>query len=83
MWIMAAPAASQALALETSSSRVTGSAGTSALLDSAPVGATVIKVWLLPPCRRSCHAGRSRGAACPTWTSPSRSTNRPDLPKET
>ena len=56
MWIIAAPAASQALAVATSSSRVTGSAGTSALLDSAPVGATVIMV--VAPCGRSCHARR-------------------------
>ena len=41
----AAPAASQAWAVSTSSSSVTGRAGTSALLVSAPVGATVIRVW--------------------------------------
>src|SRR6185369_17271880 len=39
-----APTASHSLAVATSSSRVTGSAGTSALADSAPVGATVINV---------------------------------------
>src|SRR5580658_5964844 len=40
----AAPAASHSLAVPTSSSRVTGSAGTAALSASAPVGATVMSV---------------------------------------
>src|SRR6202034_4353643 len=43
-WMTAAPAASHSLAVVTSSSRVTGSAGTTALSASAPVGATVIRV---------------------------------------
>ncbi len=43
-WIIAAPAASQRFAVSTSSSRVVGSAGTSAFAVSAPVGATVIIV---------------------------------------
>src|SRR4051794_21189925 len=43
-WIRPAPAASQARPVSTSSSSVTGSAGTSALALSAPVGATVIRV---------------------------------------
>src|SRR3984893_16145455 len=40
----AAPAASHSLAVTTSSSRVTGRAGTFALSASAPVGATVMSV---------------------------------------
>src|SRR5690348_11937030 len=40
----AAPAAWHSLAVVTSSSRVTGSAGTADFCDSAPVGATVISV---------------------------------------
>ena len=40
-WIIAAPAASHSRAVATSSSRVVGSCGQSALLVSAPVGATV------------------------------------------
>ncbi len=47
----------------TSSSRVTGSAGTSALLASAPVGATVIIVLAAP--WRSCHAKGPAAAARP------------------
>ena len=43
-WMTAAPASRHSLAVLTSSSRVTGRAGTAALSDSAPVGATVIKV---------------------------------------
>src|SRR3954454_1725744 len=43
-WIIAAPDASQRLAVSTSSSRVVGSAGQSAFAVSAPVGATVIRV---------------------------------------
>ena len=43
-WISAAPAASQRLAVSTSSSRVVGSWGRSALACSAPVGATVMRV---------------------------------------
>ena len=43
-WIIAAPAASQAWAVSTSSSRVVGSCGKSAFASSAPVGATVIRV---------------------------------------
>src|SRR5260370_42710593 len=49
MWTCttAAPAAWHSFAVVTSSSRVTGSAGTAVLSASAPVGATVIKVaWL-------------------------------------
>src|SRR5438874_10791520 len=51
-WMSAAPAAWHALAVETSSSRLQGSAGTSAFADSAPVGATVMSV--LVTCS-SCH----------------------------
>src|SRR5262249_29915392 len=43
-WTTAAPAAWHSLAVVTSSSRVTGSAGTADFCDSAPVGATVISV---------------------------------------
>ena len=43
-WISEAPAASQRRAVSTSSSRVVGSCGTSALVCSAPVGATVMRV---------------------------------------
>src|SRR5262249_58563166 len=43
-WTTAAPAAWHSFAVVTSSSRVTGSAGTADFSDSAPVGATVIKV---------------------------------------
>src|SRR5215831_6546715 len=43
-WMTAAPAAWHSLAVVTSSSRVTGSAGTADFCDSAPVGATVIIV---------------------------------------
>src|SRR5215218_2341390 len=43
-WITAAPTASQSRAVAATSSTVTGSAGTSALADSAPVGATVRRV---------------------------------------
>src|SRR5262249_48257229 len=43
-WMTAAPAAWHSLAVVTSSSRVTGSAGTADFWDSAPVGATVISV---------------------------------------
>src|SRR5579859_1508707 len=43
-WTTAAPAASHSLAVATSSSRVTGRAGTCALSASAPVGATVMSV---------------------------------------
>src|SRR5215813_7480833 len=43
-WMTAAPAAWHSLAVVTSSSRVTGSAGTADFCDSAPVGATVISV---------------------------------------
>ena len=43
-WIIEAPAASQRRAVSTSSSRVVGSCGQSALACSAPVGATVIRV---------------------------------------
>src|SRR5215831_10926976 len=52
-WMTAAPAAWHSLAVVTSSSRVTGSAGTADFSDSAPVGATVISV---PP--RAGAAGR-------------------------
>jgi hypothetical protein len=46
-WITAAPTAWQSRAVATISSTVTGSAGTSAFADSAPVGATVIRVpWV-------------------------------------
>src|SRR6476661_1123476 len=44
MWMRAAPARSHATAVSTSSSGVVGSAGTSALAVSAPVGAMVISV---------------------------------------
>src|SRR5215467_7044534 len=43
-WIIAAPASRHSLAVVTSSSRVTGRAGTADLSTSAPVGATVIIV---------------------------------------
>ena len=43
-WITAAPASRHSFAVVTSSSRVTGSAGTADFSDSAPVGATVIRV---------------------------------------
>ncbi len=43
-WISAAPASRHSLAVVTSSSSVTGSAGTAAFAVSAPVGATVIIV---------------------------------------
>ena len=43
-WTTAAPAAWHSFAVVTSSSRVTGSAGTIDFSDSAPVGATVIRV---------------------------------------
>ncbi|OLE27304.1 MAG: hypothetical protein AUG44_10525 [Actinobacteria bacterium 13_1_20CM_3_71_11] len=43
-WITLAPIAAHSRAVVTSSSRVTGRAGTSAFADSAPVGATVINV---------------------------------------
>src|SRR5262252_5903423 len=43
-WTTAAPAAWHSFAVVTSSSRVTGSAGTADFSDSAPVGATVIRV---------------------------------------
>ena len=43
-WITLAPTDWHSFAVVTSSARVTGSAGTSALADSAPVGATVINV---------------------------------------
>jgi hypothetical protein len=46
---MAAPSASHSLAVATSSSSVTGSAGTAALLLSAPVGAIVIRVPVVIP----------------------------------
>ena len=49
MWMSAAPAASQAVAAATSSSRVAGSAGASDLAVSAPVGATVIMVGVDTP----------------------------------
>src|SRR5690348_7501255 len=52
-WMIAAPSASHSLAVETSSSSVTGRAGTAALVLSAPVGATVIRVPVLMG--RSCH----------------------------
>src|SRR6185312_13305966 len=45
-WMTAAPAASHSLAVTTSSARVTGRAGVTALSASAPVGATVIRVLL-------------------------------------
>ncbi len=44
MWIIAAPAASHAVASAAISSGVVGSCGTSSLRFSAPVGATVIIV---------------------------------------
>ena len=44
-WTIDAPAASQRTAVSTSSASVVGSCGTSALLDSAPVGATVMRVF--------------------------------------
>src|ERR1022692_2719137 len=47
-WITAAPAARHCFAAPTSSPRVTGSAGTAALSDSAPVGATVMSVAAWP-----------------------------------
>jgi len=47
MWIIAAPAASQRLAVSTSSSSVVGSAGQSAFTVSAPVGATVSNVDIM------------------------------------
>src|SRR6266568_4803744 len=47
-WMTAAPAASPSLAVTTSSFSVTGRAGTADLLASAPVGATVIRVFALP-----------------------------------
>src|SRR3954451_21042985 len=43
-WMTAAPTAWQSRAVAATSSTVTGSAGTSALADSAPVGATVMRV---------------------------------------
>src|SRR4051794_21837748 len=43
-WTTAAPTRSQSFAVATTSSTVTGSAGTSAFADSAPVGATVMRV---------------------------------------
>src|SRR5690242_17846947 len=47
MWMTAAPAASHSLAATTSSVSVTGRAGAAALLASAPVGATVIRVLVM------------------------------------
>src|SRR5581483_5833912 len=47
MWMTAAPAASHSLAATASSSNVTGRAGAAALLASAPVGATVIRVLVM------------------------------------
>src|SRR6478735_56499 len=44
-WIIPAPAASHSCAVATSSSSVVGSCGQSALVVSAPVGATVIRIW--------------------------------------
>src|SRR3954469_12324280 len=61
-WISAASAAWHALAVETSSSRLHGSAGTSAFADSAPVGATVMSV---PVTGSSCHGyGRFSADQC-------------------
>jgi hypothetical protein len=48
-WIIPAPAASQAFASVTSSARVVGNCGQSALSTSAPVGATVISVFAIRP----------------------------------
>src|SRR6266540_1930014 len=61
-WITLAPSASHSSAVLTSSSRVTVSAGTSALLYSAPVGATVIRVpmtAILPRREPGAQRGRS------------------------
>src|SRR5271169_4523570 len=52
-WMTAAPAASHSLAVTTSSFRVTGSAGAADLSASAPVGATVIRVVVLPAMART------------------------------
>ena len=58
-WIIAAPAASHSRAVATSSSRVVGSWGQSALVVSAPVGATVTRrasdgTVMAPSCQRAC-----------------------------
>src|SRR5271165_3475212 len=57
----AAPAASHSLAVTTSSFSVTGRAGTADLSASAPVGATVISVVVLPAMTGTLP---SRGLAC-------------------
>src|ERR1700730_774032 len=57
-WMTAAPAASHSLAVTTSSFRVTGRAGTLDLSASAPVGATVISVVVLPAMARTLPARR-------------------------
>src|SRR5215467_734308 len=69
----AAPAAWHSLAVVTSSSRVTGSAGTADFCDSAPVGATVISVpgpvvlaagvWLVMIRRMPPYGDRRPGAS--------------------
>ena len=58
-WIIAAPAASHSRAVVTSSSRVVGSWGQSALVVSAPVGATVTRrasdgTVMASSCQRAC-----------------------------
>src|SRR5580704_12481753 len=60
----AAPAASHSLAVATSSSMVTGRAGTAALSASAPVGATVMSV--LAAMARRLPSG-PRTALIPGW----------------
>src|SRR5215207_10940683 len=61
-WMMLAPTASQSFPVATSSSSVTGRAGTSALADSAPVGATVMMVLLMPCILSRSDNGRSVSA---------------------
>src|SRR5690348_11408214 len=63
MWMTAAPAASHSLAATTSSVSVTGRAGAAALLASAPVGATVIRVLVM--IRTLPLAGRALSPAGP------------------
>src|SRR3989442_4530534 len=61
-WMTAAPAAWHSLAVTTSSLTVTGRPGTADLSASAPVGATVIRVVVLPAMKGTLpSAGLTRG----------------------
>jgi hypothetical protein len=66
-WMTAAPATLHVFAVVTSSSSVTGSAGTDALSDSAPVGATVMSGPAGRPVRFVVMSGRMPFRTCLTW----------------